>query len=220
MIQVRGLHKVFKKEGAEIHALKGIDITVQRGEMVVIVGASGAGKTTLLHILGTLDRPSRGEVLYQGEDVFSRTEESLAEFRNREIGFVFQFHHLLPEFNALENTMMPALIQGMDRKEARERAEEILTEVGLKERIWHKPGELSGGEQQRVAVARALVLRPTILLADEPTGNLDSKTGEKIIQLIFSLNESRGITLVIVTHNEVLARRFPRQIYLADGRVI
>ncbi|RLB07012.1 MAG: lipoprotein-releasing system ATP-binding protein LolD [Deltaproteobacteria bacterium] len=220
LIQVRGLHKVFKKEGAEIHALKGIDITVQRGEMVVIVGASGAGKTTLLHILGTLDRPSRGEVLYQGEDVFSRTEESLAEFRNREIGFVFQFHHLLPEFNALENTMMPALIQGMDRKEARERAEEILTEVGLKERIWHKPGELSGGEQQRVAVARALVLRPTILLADEPTGNLDSKTGEKIIQLIFSLNESRGITLVIVTHNEVLARRFPRQIYLADGRVI
>jgi len=220
LIQVRGLHKVFKKEGAEIHALKGIDITVQRGEMVVIVGASGAGKTTLLHILGTLDRPSRGEVLYQGEDVFSRTEESLAEFRNREIGFVFQFHHLLPEFNALENTMMPALIQGMDRKEARERAEKILTEVGLKERIWHKPGELSGGEQQRVAVARALVLRPTILLADEPTGNLDSKTGEKIIQLIFSLNESRGITLVIVTHNEVLARRFPRQIYLADGRVI
>ncbi len=218
LIQVQGLHKVFKRGGTEIHALKGIDLTMQRGEMLVIVGASGAGKTTLLHILGTLDRPSQGEVLYQGEDIFARPEETLAEFRNKEIGFVFQLHHLLPEFNALENTMMPALVQRMKRREAQERAEEILVEAGLKDRIWHKPGELSGGEQQRVAVARALILHPTLLLADEPTGNLDSKTGERMIQLIFSLNQARGVTLVIVTHNETLARRFPRQIYLVDGR--
>jgi lipoprotein-releasing system ATP-binding protein len=220
LIQVRGLQKVFKKGGTEIHALKGIDFTVQRGAMVVIVGASGAGKTTLLHILGTLDRPSEGEVLYQSEDVFSRPERALAELRNREIGFVFQFHNLLPEFNALENTMMPALIQGVDRKEARGKAEQILTEVGLKDRMWHKPGELSGGEQQRVAVARALVLHPTLLLADEPTGNLDSETGERVIQLIFSLNQSKSVTLVVVTHNESLARRFPQRISLVDGMMV
>ncbi len=220
LVQVRGLRKIFKKGGTEIHALKGIDLAVNRGEMVVVVGTSGAGKSTLLHILGTLDRPSHGKVLYQGEDIFGRPEEALAEFRNREIGFVFQFHHLLPEFDALENTMMPALIQGMDRKGARQKAEEILVEVGLKDRIWHKPGELSGGEQQRVAVARALVLHPALLLADEPTGNLDSKTGERIMDLIFSLNQAKGITLVIVTHNETLARRFPQRISLADGRVV
>lgn len=219
LIEVRGLEKVFKGR-TEIHALKGIDLTVQRGEMAVIVGASGAGKTTLLHILGTLDRPSRGEVLYQGEDVFLRPERALAELRNREIGFVFQFHNLLPEFNAFENAMMPALIQGMDRKEARHQAEQILTEVGLKDRMWHKPGELSGGEQQRVAVARALVLHPTLLLADEPTGNLDSETGERIIQLIFALNQAKKVTLIVVTHNESLARRFPRRISLADGEMV
>ena len=219
-IQVQGLRKVFKKEGARIHALRGIDLTVQRGEMMVIMGASGAGKTTLLHILGTLDRPSRGAVLYQGEDIFARSDGALAAWRNREIGFVFQFYNLLPEFNALENTMMPALIQGMDHRKARQQAEEILAEVGLKDRMWHKPGELSGGEQQRVAVARALVLHPTLLLADEPTGNLDSETGERIIKLIFSLNQAKGVTLIVVTHNEALARRFPRQISLADGRAV
>jgi lipoprotein-releasing system ATP-binding protein len=220
LIQVRGLQKVFKKGGAEIHALKGIDLTMQQGEMMVIVGASGAGKTTLLHILGTLDRPSQGEVLYQGEDIFARSERTLAAWRNREIGFVFQFYNLLPEFNALENTMLPALIQGMDRGEARQQAEEILGEVGLKDRMGHKPGELSGGEQQRVAVARALILHPTLLLADEPTGNLDSETGERVIQLIFSLNQAKGVTLIVVTHNEALARRFPRQIALVDGRAV
>ena len=187
---------------------------------MVIVGASGAGKTTLLHILGTLDRPSQGAVLYQGENIFARSDGALAAWRNREIGFVFQFYNLLPEFNALENTMMPALIQGMNRGQARQQAEEILEEVGLKDRMWHKPGELSGGEQQRVAVARALVLHPTILLADEPTGNLDSETGERIIKLIFSLNQAKGVTLIVVTHNEALARRFPRQISLADGRAV
>jgi lipoprotein-releasing system ATP-binding protein len=220
LIQVRGLEKVFKKGRAEIHALTGIDLQVQQGEMMVIVGASGAGKTTLLHILGALDRPSQGAVLYQGEDVFARSARTLAAWRNREIGFVFQFYNLLPEFNALENTMMPALIQGMDRGEARQQAEEILGEVGLKDRMWHKPGELSGGEQQRVAVARALILHPPLLLADEPTGNLDSETGERIIQLIFSLNQAKDVTLIVVTHNEVLARRFPRQIALVDGRAV
>jgi lipoprotein-releasing system ATP-binding protein len=218
-IQVQGLRKVFKKGGAKIHALTGIDLTVQEGEMMVIVGASGAGKTTLLHILGTLDRPSQGAVLYHGDDIFARSEGALAAWRNREIGFVFQFYNLLPEFNALENTMMPALIQGMNREQAREQAEEMLREVGLKDRMWHKPGELSGGEQQRVAVARALVLRPTLLLADEPTGNLDSETGERILKLIFSLNRAKGVTLIVVTHNEALARRFPRRIMLTDGKV-
>jgi lipoprotein-releasing system ATP-binding protein len=220
LLHVRGLHKVFKKGGEEIHALKGIDLTVQKGDMVVIVGASGAGKTTLLHILGTLDRPSQGEVLYQGEDVFSRPERALAELRNQKIGFVFQFHNLLPEFSALENTMMPTLIQGMERKRARQLAEQILTEVGLKDRMRHKPGELSGGEQQRVAVARALVLGPTLLLADEPTGNLDSETGERVIQLIFSLNRAKDVTLIVVTHNVSLARRFSRRVSLADGRMV
>jgi lipoprotein-releasing system ATP-binding protein len=220
LIQVRGLQKVFKKGRTKIFALKGIDLVVAQGERVAISGVSGAGKTTLLHILGTLDRPTQGEVLYQGADIFSRSEGTLAALRNRDIGFVFQFYNLLPEFNALENTMMPALIQGIGKKEAQQQAEEILAEVGLKDRMRHKPGELSGGEQQRVAVARALVLRPTLLLADEPTGNLDSKTGERIIKLIFSLNRATGVTLIVVTHNEVLARRFPRQILLADGRMV
>jgi lipoprotein-releasing system ATP-binding protein len=220
ILQVKGLQKVFKKGGAEIFALKEIDLTIERGERVAIAGASGAGKTTLLHILGTLDRPSHGEVLYQGVDIFSRPEGTLAALRNKDIGFVFQFYNLLPEFNALENTMMPALIQGLGKKEAQKQAEEILTAVGLKDRMRHKPGELSGGEQQRVAVARALILRPSLLLADEPTGNLDSKTGERIIKLIFSLNQAKGVTLIIVTHNEALARRFPRRIFLADGRMV
>ncbi|MCJ7547879.1 MAG: ABC transporter ATP-binding protein [Deltaproteobacteria bacterium] len=220
LLQVRGLQKVFKKGRTKIHALKGIDLTIQPGERMAIAGASGAGKTTLLHILGTLDRPTQGEVLYQGIDIFSRPEGALAELRNRDIGFIFQFYNLLPEFNALENTMMPALIQGIGKKEAQEQAEEILTEVGLKDRMQHKPGELSGGEQQRVAVARALVLRPALLLADEPTGNLDSKTGERIIRLIFSLNRAKGVTLIVVTHNEALAQRFPRRIFLADGRMV
>jgi lipoprotein-releasing system ATP-binding protein len=219
LLQVQGLEKVFKKGGEKIHALKGIDLTIHQGERVAITGASGAGKTTLLHILGTLDRPSRGDVLYQGVALFSRPEGALAALRNRDIGFVFQFYNLLPEFTALENTMMPALIQGRGREQAQQQAAEILTEVGLKDRMRHKPGELSGGEQQRVAVARALVLRPSLLLADEPTGNLDSKTGERVIKLIFSLNRAKGVTLIVVTHNEALAQRFPRQIFLADGRI-
>ena len=198
--------------------LRGIDLTFDQGETVAIVGVSGVGKTTLLHILGTLDRPTTGKVLYRGKDVFALNEKELALFRNREIGFVFQFHHLLPEFNALENTMMPCLIQGISKKEAASRAENILSLVGLKERLSHKPGELSGGEQQRVAVARALVLEPKVLLADEPTGNLDTKTGESVFHLLQELNQVKGVTLIVVTHNLNLAGQLPRQIHLADGK--
>jgi lipoprotein-releasing system ATP-binding protein len=203
-----------------VDVLKGIDLTFNQGERAAIVGVSGVGKTTLLHILGTLDRPTTGKVLYRGKDIFTLNERELALFRNREIGFVFQFHHLLPEFNALENTMMPCLIQGISKKEAAFRAETILSLVGLKERLSHKPGELSGGEQQRVAVARALVLEPKVLLADEPTGNLDTKTGESVFHLLQELNQIKGVTLIVVTHNLKLASQLPRQINLADGKAL
>jgi len=218
MIQVQQLFKSFGNGAKKVEVLRGIDLTFPQGKMAAIVGASGAGKTTLLHILGTIDRPTAGKVLHGGKDIFILNEKDLALFRNREIGFVFQFHHLLPEFNALENTMMPCLIQGMPKKEASLRAEAILTLVGLKERLSHKPGELSGGEQQRVAVARALVLEPKVLLADEPTGNLDTKTGESVFALLRELNRIKGVTLIIVTHNPNLAAQMPRQILLTDGK--
>lgn len=220
LIQVQNLYKSFGNGAKKVEVLRGINLTFAQGERVAIVGASGVGKTTLLHILGTLDRPTSGKVLYGGRDVFVLNEKDLALFRNREIGFVFQFHHLLPEFNALENTMMPCLIYGMTKKEASARAEEILTLVGLKDRLSHKPGELSGGEQQRVAVARALVLEPKILLADEPTGNLDSKTGEAVFSLLQELNRIKNVTLIMVTHNPNLASQMPRQILLLDGQAI
>ena len=203
-----------------MEVLKGVDLTFSQGEKAAIVGASGVGKTTLLHVLGTLDQPTAGKVLYEGKDIFNLNEKDLALFRNREIGFVFQFHHLLPEFNALENTMMPCLIQGLPKREASSRAEVILNLVGLKERLSHKPGELSGGEQQRVAVARALVLGPKVLLADEPTGNLDTKTGESVFDLLQELNQIKGVTLIIVTHNLILAEKMTRQIRLVDGKNI
>jgi lipoprotein-releasing system ATP-binding protein len=220
LIQVQQLYKCFGNGAKRVEVLKGIDLTFLQSEKAAIVGASGVGKTTLLHILGTLDRPTSGKVLYQGKDVFAMNEREVALFRNREIGFVFQFHHLLPEFNALENTMMPCLIQGIPRKEAASRAESILTLVGLKDRLSHKPGELSGGEQQRVAVARALVLEPKVLLADEPTGNLDTKTGESVFDLLQSLNQIKGVMLIVVTHNLKLADRLPRQIHLVDGNAL
>lgn len=220
LIQVQQLCKFFGNGAKRVEVLKGIDLTFLQSEKTAIVGASGVGKTTLLHILGTLDRPTSGKVLYQGKDVFTMNERELALFRNREIGFVFQFHHLLPEFNALENTMMPCLIQGIPRKEAASRAESILTLVGLKDRLSHKPGELSGGEQQRVAVARALVLEPKVLLADEPTGNLDTRTGESVFDLLQSLNQIKGVMLIVVTHNLKLADRLPRQIHLVDGNAL
>lgn len=219
-IQVQQVFKSYGNGSKRVEVLKGIDLTLSKGERVAIVGASGVGKTTLLHVLGTLDHPTSGKVFYGEKDVFTLHERDLALFRNREIGFVFQFHHLLPEFNALENTMMPCLIQGMLNKEASFRAEAILTLVGLKKRLSHKPGELSGGEQQRVAVARALVLEPEVLLADEPTGNLDTKTGESVFDLLQELNRIKGVTLIVVTHNLKLAGQLPRQIHLFDGKAV
>ena len=220
LIQVQQLYKSFGNGAKQVDVLKGIDLTFNQGERAAIVGVSGVGKTTLLHILGTLDRPTAGKVFYREKDIFTLNERELALFRNREIGFVFQFHHLLPEFNALENTMMPCLIQGISKKEAAFRAETILSLVGLKERLSHKPGELSGGEQQRVAVARALVLEPKVLLADELTGNLDTKTGESVFHLLQELNQTKGITLIVVTHNLKLASQLPRQIHLVDGKTL
>ncbi len=219
MIRIDRLHKTFQKDGVKIEALKDVSLQIAAGESLAVVGVSGSGKSTLIHILGTLDRPTLGTVHFDDEDVFSWPEQRLAAFRNRKIGFVFQFHNLLPEFSALENTMMPALIQRLTQGEARSKAESILAEVGLEERMTHKPGELSGGEQQRVAISRALILEPEILLADEPTGNLDTETGKKIEDILLTLNSSKRITLVVVTHNESLASRMSRRIRLRDGRI-
>jgi len=218
MIEVSNLKKTFIKDGNKIEVLRGLNLEIAKGDSLAILGVSGAGKSTFLNILGVLDHPSSGDVLYNGADAFIWNEQKQAEFRNQKIGFVFQSHHLLPEFTSLENTMMPALINGMPLLEARKRAEIILTEVGLGDRLPHKPGELSGGEQQRVAVARALVMKPEILLADEPTGNLDTETGEKIQDILLELNRTRGITLVAATHNRRLAERMSRSIGLQDGR--
>ncbi len=220
LIRVTDVHKCFLANGNRVDVLQGVSMEIQQGEMVAIVGASGVGKSTLLHVMGTLERPEAGKVLYRGEDVFSYDDERLASFRNETVGFVFQFHHLLPEFDALENTMMPALIKGDNIKEASGQAEAMLVRVGLKDRLRHQAGELSGGEQQRVAVARSLVLKPSILLADEPTGNLDAKTGETIHDLLISLNRQDGITAVIVTHNMKLAERLSRQVALIDGKAV
>lgn len=218
LIQAQNIFKSFGMGTKRLEVLKGIHLVFSQGEKAAIVGASGVGKTTLLHILGALDRPTSGKVLYEGKDIYALESKHLALFRNREIGFVFQFHHLLPEFNALENTMMPCLIRRLTKEESASRAEAILSLVGLKERLLHKPGELSGGEQQRVAVARALVLEPKVLLADEPTGNLDGKTGESVFDLLLEINRIKGVTLIVVTHNLQLAEKLSRQIRLVDGK--
>ena len=220
MIKVTELKKSFQMNGYTLDVLKGITLDIARGEMIAIVGASGAGKSTLLHMLGTLDRPTSGNVLFDGQDVFALPEEAQAEFRNKRIGFVFQFHHLLPEFTALENTFLPALIQNRPAAEAQEEAARLLTEVGLGERLHHKPGELSGGEQQRVAVARALMQRPDLVLADEPTGNLDTHTGDALFGLLRKLNKARGTTFVIVTHNDKLSAQADRIIRMEDGQIV
>src|SRR5881628_659727 len=212
MIEARDLKKSFKLDQTVVHVLKGVSLEIKRGELAAIVGASGVGKTTLLHILGTLDRPTSGTVRFDRNDVFAMDDQVLAEFRNRKIGFVFQFHHLLPEFTALENVMMPALIQRVSMSLARARARDILGRVGLGHRLTHRPSELSGGEQQRVALARAMVLEPALLLADEPTGNLDRATGEAIHQLFLEFNQERGSTLLVVTHNPELAKLMPRRL--------
>lgn len=219
LLEVRDLRKSFRTEGGRVDVLNGVDLSVAEGDTIALVGASGAGKSTLLHILGTLEKPTSGSVCFRGDDVFSLNEGALATFRNRSIGFVFQFHHLLPEFTALENVMMPALISGMPRETARQAAGRFLDDVGLAHRLHHKPGELSGGEQQRVAIARALVLSPALLLADEPTGNLDRKTSEEIHELLAGIQRKSGLTLIIVTHNERLAARMGKTIRLVDGRI-
>lgn len=219
LLEVVDLHKSYGDGVSRVDVLKGISLSLSKGETIALLGASGAGKSTLMHILGALDRPTSGSVRFGGEDIFAKSENQLAFFRNHSIGFVFQFHHLLPEFTALENVMMPALINGTAKNRAVDAAQAILGEVGLGHRLTHKPGELSGGEQQRVAVARALVMNPQLLLADEPTGNLDMKTSENIHDLFEELHRSRGLSIMVVTHNEKLAARTMRQIRLLDGQV-
>ncbi len=219
LITAKGIYKGYGKNGESLEVLKGVDLKVVSGETVAIVGSSGVGKSTLLNIMGALDRPTRGEVFYRDKLITGLDDRALAAFRNRFVGFVFQFHHLLPEFTALENVMLPALIGGSSPAEAEKRAADLLEEVGLKDRLGHKPGELSGGEQQRVAIVRALVQSPEVVLADEPTGNLDTKTADEVFDVLLSLNRTRGTALVVVTHNEALAVRMSQRIEMVDGRI-
>jgi lipoprotein-releasing system ATP-binding protein len=216
-IEVQKLGKAYLHNGVALQVLADVDLSLAPGDMVAIVGASGVGKSTFLQILGTLDLPTSGSIRFDGEELTRMGAPRLADFRNRRIGFVFQFHHLLPEFTALENVMMPALIQRMPIPLARTRARDILGRVGLGHRLTHRPSELSGGEQQRVALARAMVLEPSLLLADEPTGNLDRSTGQAIHELFLELNRERGSTLLVVTHNPELARLMPRRLRMVDG---
>ena len=219
LVRIQDLQKSFPMGGQQVTALRGVSFDIGRGEFLAIVGASGAGKSTLLQILGTLDRPTGGTVLFDGQDIFRLSEEEQASFRNKQIGFVFQFHHLLPEFTALENACLPALIQNRPRGDIEAEAASLLKDVGLERRLHHKPGELSGGEQQRVAVARALMQRPALVLADEPTGNLDTHTGETLFALLRKLNRERGITFVIVTHNDKLSAQADRIVRMEDGLI-
>ena len=217
--QALGIEKYYDEVGHRIEVLNGVDLHLERGEMIAIVGASGTGKTTLLHILGTLDRPTAGTLFYEGVEVLSKNEIELSSYRNRTVGFVFQSHHLLPEFTALENVMMPGLIGGLEKNQMAEEAAEILEKVKLSDRIQHKVGELSGGEQQRVALARAIIMKPILLLADEPTGNLDVKTGYKVFELLQEMSAEYSLSAVMVTHNLELASKMNRCLTLADGRL-
>ena len=217
--QALGIEKYYEEVGHRINVLNGLDLHLDRGEMIAIVGASGTGKTTLLHILGTLDRPTTGTLLYGGEEVLNKNDIELSAYRNRTVGFVFQFHHLLPEFTALENVMMPGLIGGQEKTKMAEEAAAILEKVKLSDRIQHKVGELSGGEQQRVALARAIIMKPLLLLADEPTGNLDTKTGYKVFQLIQEMSAEYSLSAVMVTHNLELANEMNRCLTLAEGKL-
>ncbi len=219
MVQITNLRKTYWMEDHELEVLRGVDLTIERGDRISLIGPSGSGKSTFLHVLGALDIPSQGQVLFDGDDVFAQNQAEVAAFRNRTIGFVFQFHHLLPEFTALENVMMPALIQRMPQADAERKALEILETVGLSHRVGHRPGELSGGEQQRVSIARALVLSPQLLLADEPTGNLDEATAAGIHDLLDEMNQRTGLTVVLVTHSSRLAARMPRRLRMNQGRV-
>jgi lipoprotein-releasing system ATP-binding protein len=218
VIECRGLRKAYHDGTRELRILDGVDLAVEEGEILAISGPSGVGKSTLLHLMGTLDWPTEGDILFRGKSFSKMGWNALNQVRNREIGFVFQFYHLLPEFSAIENVMMPALLRGATRASCRKRAEELLDEVGLAERMTHKPGQLSGGEQQRAAIARALFNKPSVLLTDEPTGNLDENTSGSIIDLLFDLNKREGVTLVIVTHDDQLAARAGRWVYLHTGK--
>lgn len=220
MLRIENIYKGFENNGQIIHVLKGINLQVLPGDSLAITGPSGSGKSTLLNIMGTLEPPSKGTVFFNDLNVYQMGEMSLSKIRNREIGFVFQLHHLLPEFNARENTMIPALISGYSKTESAEMASAILSQMGLKDRLRHRVGELSGGEQQRVAIARALIMGPRLLLADEPTGNLDKVTGDEITRLLLSLNKSRDLALVIATHNLELAHQMSKRLLLVDGRFV
>jgi lipoprotein-releasing system ATP-binding protein len=219
LIRAEKLSKRYEKGEHVIRVLEDLDLEIYRTERIAIIGESGVGKSTLLHIIGTLDHPSAGTVFFDGQDLFALSDQERAAFRSREISFIFQFHHLLPDFSALENVMMPGLIAGLGRADARQRAEEMLRKVGLSERFTHRPGELSGGEQQRVAVARALVSRPRVVLADEPTGNLDPVTGDSVLRSLLELNQEMGVTMVIVTHSEKLAAAMDRTLRLSGGKL-
>jgi lipoprotein-releasing system ATP-binding protein len=221
LIQTQNLKKGFKRQSAqELPILAGVNFSLNPGERVAILGKSGAGKSTFLHLLGTLEEPSEGKVFYRGKDLFALKETDLAFFRNQKVGFVFQFHYLMLEFTALENAMMPGLIGGLGKKESRLRAEELLDEVGLRDRLDHKPGQLSGGEQQRVAIARALLMRPELLLTDEMTGNLDAETGQQVMDLIGRLHQKYQMGIVSVTHDENLANLYPTQYRLVQGKLL
>ena len=220
LLEGRNLAKSYRSDGREVEVLRNLDVAVGRGEMVAIVGSSGVGKSTLMHLLGTLDVPDEGTVFLEGRDLFALEETERMRIRNQTIGFIFQFHHLLPEFSALENVAMPLLIARKPEAEAMERARKLLSELGLAERIEHRPAQLSGGEQQRVAVARALVTSPSLVLADEPTGNLDSRTSRDLVGLLRKLHHDRGLTSVVVTHSGAIASICDRVLYMEDGRLV
>ncbi|HBF13907.1 MAG TPA: lipoprotein-releasing system ATP-binding protein LolD [Deltaproteobacteria bacterium] len=218
-LKIENLEKTFESQGVFTPVLRGVSFEIAKGEKICIWGASGAGKSTLLHILGALDRPTKGRIFFNNENIFSLNEKQLAHFRNHKLGFIFQFHHLLPDFTALENVMMPLLIRGTSKKESQQRASSWLGKVGLNKREGHWPSQLSGGEQARVALARAVVGEPELVLADEPTGNLDEQNGAKIFDLLLSLNEELKTTLVVVTHNEHLSKKLERKVHLVDGKI-
>ncbi len=222
LIRAEGVTKTYRKGATEIPVLRGVDLEIAPGEMIAITGSSGVGKSTLLHALGTLERPDQGRILYgpTGQNILQFSEKGLSQFRNRVLGFVFQFHYLLPEFDALENVMMPALIAGDDRATSEKHARELLEFVGLGHRLKHRPSELSGGEQQRVAVARSVILRPKLLLADELTGNLDSQNSQNVMDLLISLNQATGISILIVTHDALIANRMHRVMKMQDGQFV